>query len=490
MLISLYIYALIKLYLIFNIYQQSHYQFRFYCKHFLMNAIFYDVFPFIVFVLGYYQQYMIITIICSIYLVAFSLFYLIARVKLKFTKRIIRLIIITIPFLAIGFIPYIGVYGLLLLEFSVLPVLALERGISYLINRRYIKKAMKKMKGYRGQVIAITGSFGKTSTKLLFQQALSLFYSCNATEKSYNTELGISLFINKIPNLNAYDYLIFEFGASHKNDIARLKKIAPPDIAVVTGIGLMHVETFRSLDRIIEEKMSLIYGCKLAILNYDCEYIRHYPIPSTVKVLSYGLEHGDMRLKMVTSNTVELYYKNDYIDTVTHQLIGTHQNLNLLAVLSLCKELNCNSAILKRGIYSFHGVKNRLELKKINNHYVLDDSFNSNYKGFIDALNILKEHDGKKILMTPGMVELGKYKKELFASLVDYIVASSDIVILIGYAQTRSLYFRLKEYAKEVYMVRNFMEGYALYLAIIKKELNSMLLIENDVPDLYRVGLI
>ncbi len=162
MIICLIIYALLKLYLITNIYQQAHYQLKMYLKHFLINFVFYDLFPLIVFVVGYYQDLLIVTIICSIYLLLFSLFYLICRIRLKFTKRCIRLIILAVLYCGVGFIPYVGPYFLLLLEFSILPILLLEQMISTFMNRPYIKKATLKMKDYHGKVIAITGSFGKT----------------------------------------------------------------------------------------------------------------------------------------------------------------------------------------------------------------------------------------------------------------------------------------------------------------------------------------
>ena len=146
--------------------------------------------------------------------------------------------------------------------------------------------------------------------------------------------------------------------------------------------------------------------------------------------------------------------------------------------------------ILEKGVYSFHTEKNRLELKRVNNMTILDDSFNSNYKGFVEALNILKNLDSHRILLTPGMVELGRYKKELLNNLVEHIIASTDVVILIGYYNTRYLYNLLKEYNKEVYMVRNFMEGYGLFMLIARSVKEVSLLIENDLPDLYRVGLL
>lgn len=490
MIISVILYAIFKLYLILNIYQQSHYQFKLYLKHFIYNLIFYDLFPCIVLILGVLQSEWIIVLICSIYLCLFSIFYLIARVKLKFTKRIFRMLIFCILYLGIGFIPYVGIYALLFLEFTILPVLFFERGISSIVNRPYIKKAKKKLESYKGNTIAITGSFGKTSTKVLLNQALELFYSSSATPKSYNTELGISKFINEIPDVNIYDNIILEFGASHKKDIQKLKEIAPPDVCFVTGIGYMHVETFGSIEAIVKEKMSLLEGCRTAILNYDCKYIREFPIDFNIHIISYGISFGTYQTKNIYNQEFDLYKNNTFLGHFKTNLVGKHQILNLTGVLAYLFELGCSSAVLERGVLSFSTEKNRLEVKKMSTYTLLDDSFNSNYQGFIEALNILKNHPNQRVLLTPGMVELGKYKKELFMSLVEYIVASTDIIILIGFYQTNSLYKKLKGYNKEVYLVRNFMEGYHLFLTLAEVYKDSMLLIENDVPDLYRVGLI
>lgn len=489
MLISVYIYVVIKLYLILNIYQQSHYQFLFYLKHFLYNFLFYNLFPLIILIVGLYNDYSIILIICSIYLDLFSLCYLFSRVKLKLTKRIIRIFVLAILFTGIGLIPIVGPYLLLFYEFFIIPILGLERIVAYFLNRRYIVKATAKVKDYRNNIIAITGSFGKTSTKMLLNQGLNLFYKSKCTDKSYNTELGISIFINNLTDLSFYDYLVFEFGASHKNDIKKLKKIANPDVVFVTGIGYMHVETFKNIDNIIREKMSITENAKIAVLNYDCEYIRTYPVSKSVKIISYGFEHGNYQAKNVNSG-FDFYHLNKFICHFDTNLTGTHQILNLLGVVSYLYNLNVDLEVLKKGVLTFKSEKSRLELKKYNDMYILDDSFNSNYKGFIEALNVLKNHTKKRILLTPGMVELGKYKKELLTNLVAYIVSSCDVVILIGYYQTKYLYSLLKDYRLEVYLVRNFMEGYRLFLTIAKEEKDCMLLIENDLPDVYRVGLL
>lgn len=489
--ISIFIYAFLKLYLILNIYQQAHYQFRFYFKHFILNFIFYDIFPILIVLIGiYHQSILVIKVITSIYLILYAIFYLFARVRLKFTKRSIRLGFLGILYLGIGFIPFVGNYLLLGLEFTIFPLLCLERLISFLLNYPYISQAKRKIKSYQNRSIGITGSFGKTSTKVLLNQALNLYSKTAATPKSYNTELGISKFINSIVDLNLYQNLIFEFGASHQRDIAKLKKIVSPQHVFVTGIGYMHVETFGSLDHIIKEKMRITEGCEVAVLNYDCPYIRAYPLPREIKKITYGISYGEYRALHINAGSFDVYKNEELLLHVNTFLVGNHQILNLIGIIAYLYEMGYDLKRLEKGILSFKTDKNRLEVKKMPTYTLLDDSFNSNYKGFIEALNILRTHEGKKILLTPGMVELGRYKKELFENLVSYIASSADIIILIGYYQTKYLYYRLKKFNKEIYLVRNFMEGYRLFLMLLKNYEGAMLLIENDVPDLYRVGLL
>ncbi len=392
--------------------------------------------------------------------------------------------------MGIVFIPYAGPILLVFFEFTILPILLIERLIARLINYPYLKRARQKFNTYSGKIIAITGSYGKTSTKVLLNQALNLFANSITTPKSYNTELGISKFINDCADLSIYDSIVLEFGASHKRDIKKLKEIAMPRVAFVTGIGYMHVDTFGNLENIIHEKMSLLQGAEIAVLNYDCSYIREYEVDKKLHIISYGLQHGKYQARNIEHQEFDFFIEDQKLIHIKTNLTGKHQILNLTGILAYLYEQGYDIEVLKRGALSFRTEKNRLELKKMNTYTLLDDSFNSNYEGFIEALNILKGHPNKRVLLTPGMVELGKYKKELFSNLVDYIVCSSDIIILIGYFQTNVLYRKLKSYNMEVYLVRNFMEGYHLFLTLTGIYKDSMLLIENDVPDLYRVGLI
>lgn len=487
--ISIILYAVLKLYLIFNIYQQAHYQIKYYLKHFLLNLVFYDLIPLVLLILGNVLDYIFIQVICSMYLICFGVFYIFTRLFLKITRRIIFLAALSVAYMiGIFFIPYANLFMLLFIEFMIIPVLFLEQIISYSFNKKYIKSARYKTFSYMGNILAITGSAGKTSTKHLLTQALNLYDNTISTPKSFNTPLGISTFINDT-NINMYNNIILEFGISKVKDMKRLKELIPPNIAFITDIGYMHMEGFKDINILIKEKLSILNGTYKAVVNFDSEFIRSN-INYNGILITYGFENGDYNARNINNGLFDVYYKNEYLNTFKCNLIGKNQILNLLGVIAYIHSEGYDLEKLKRGMLLFKGVPNRLEIKNHNKITIIDDSYNSNYKGFIDALNVLKKSTGKRFLISPGIVELGKYKSEVYELLSYDIVSSTDIVILIGYFQTRILYSLLKNTNLEVYVLHNFKEAYDLFLELSKKYDESSLLIENDIPDLYRIGLI
>lgn len=485
LLISLFIQAFIKLYLILNIYQQAHYQIRPYLKHFINNFVFYDLFIVIVYIISIYSD-KVVSYICYSYIILYSLIFLFKRKKLKFTKRVIRLIILALIIVCLySFCPFY----LLFIEFSIIPIFLIDDIISYFCNKKYLIKAKTKLNNYHNKIIGITGSFGKTSTKVLLNQALSCFNKCICSPKSYNTPLGIAKFIND-NKINLYDNLVIEYGVSKISDMDYLLDLCVPDVVFITEIGYMHIDGFYSIDNIIEEKMKLALNAKILVLNYENEYIRNYEIYGDNKIISYGFNYGLYQGKIIDDYTFELYKEDIFIAEVRLPFYGKHQMLNMIGVLAYMIEEGYDINKLKKAVLGFKLEKNRLEYKKINNRVIIDDSFNSNYKGFIEALNMLNNTNGYKILMTPGIVEVGKYKKELMENLIAYIIRSSDCVILVGYYQTKVLFDCLINYNIEVYVARNFLEAYNMYMCIAENYDESTLLIENDLPDIYRIGLI
>ena len=454
-----------------------------------MNFFYYNFFCILILILSILANNQFVSIVCGLYIVCYSVIYLLLRKKLVITSRILILIMLSIIcIIGYSFVPMIKLYILVLIEFSIVPILLIDKLINIIINYPRINKAKVKLESYEGKRIIITGSYAKTSTKVLFNQILSNFYNVSKTPKSYNTLLGITKYINET-NIHLYDYLILEFGATKVNDISKLLKISKPSVAVVTEIGLMHLSTFKSLENIVNEKMKLALNSSIAILNYDNEYIRNYKLTNNPIVLSYGINYGHYQAKNIKDKSFDFYYKHNFIEHFDINLIGNHHIYNLLAVLSYCHYMNLDMKKIRVIASHLEHEKNRLDIKKIGNKTIIDDSFNSNLKGFKEALSILKRSNDKRILLTPGIEELSEYKDIVNNELVMYIASSCDIVILVGYEETKELYIKLRDYKVEIYIVKDFYEGYYLYKSISNYYIKTTLLIENDLPDLYRKRL-
>lgn len=477
----------LRLYYILDIYQMSHYNIKDYFSYFINNFFYYRLIPILSFIILYlYNDNLLIKVICLIIIILSEITHYFIKPKLKFTKRIIRLLVISLFYsIIIYVIPYIN-YLNLIFEIILIPLLILENKISNKINHKYIIQAKNKLSNFKNKVIAITGSFGKTTTKNILSTLLETYDNTTKTPCSYNTLIGIAKYINSI-NLNFYNNIILEFGASNVGDIKELASYYRYDVAIVTEVGFMHLKTFKNIDNIINEKMELIKHSSIAFVNYENKYIREYD-KGNANVVSYGINYGDYRALNINKNEFDLYYKNNFIIHIKHNMIGYHNILNVTCCLSYLHYFNYDLVKAKRTLLTILSTQNRLEEKVFKNNIILDDSFNSNLNGFKSALIKLKEYDNLKVLITPGIVELAEYESIILDELISYIVSSCDIVILVGVNKTRLLYYKLKEYNILIYLSYNFNEAYKIYKSITKGIKNTCL-IENDLPEIYRKGI-
>lgn len=473
---------LLRLYLFTNIYQQSFYEFKnvlsFYYKHAILLSI-----SFILFLINFFLNNIFVTVLGYIVVIFECRYFLTRLIKpLSITKRVLRLWITT----SILAIPFFIFNLTFLCNFLVLFFIyisnVINKPVEYLINKRYIKKAKDKYNASLGIKIGITGSYGKTSVKNYLSEMLKNKYLVLSTPKSYNTPLGISRFLNA-SNLEMIDYLILEFGARKVGDIKELGNIFPIDIAVITEIGIMHIDTFLSLENIINEKMSILNSLSLegfAILNYENEYIRSYE--TTCKKYTYGFNYGDFLAKNISlsiySTQFDLVYKDNVVKNIKLDLLGRQSILNIMPSIIMSYLLD----IPLRNITDVKSVVNRLSLRKMGNYFILDDGYNSNILGATYALEVLKTHSGKKYIITPGFVEMNKEKELLVSLFSKEINNSCDVCILVKNEFTNLLGKYLSE-SIEVFYVNSFDEGFELFIA--NKPYNSILLIENDLPDAY-----
>lgn len=293
------------------------------------------------------------------------------------------------------------------------------------VNASYVKKARAKLAASHIKVVGITGSYGKTSVKHILAQMLQGKYRVLSTPRSHNTPLGLSLAIND-NNLDDYDIFLAEMGARHVGDIAELCRLCPPDYAVITGVCSQHLESFGSMENIVKAKGEILSATKhTAIIAADCyDLFSSYTVNKAkcdcVKDISCTCEG--------TSFTLCLGGK-DY--AVSTRLLGEHAAYNIGLCAQTAYLLGVSAEDICSSIGNLDFVEHRLQLIRSNGVNIIDDGYNSNVVGAQAAVNVLKSFSGRKIVVTPGLVELGVLDEQENAALGAKLVGL-DEVILVG----------------------------------------------------------
>ena len=346
-------------------------------------------------------------------------------------------------------------------------------------NERLINKASKKLKNSSVKVIGITGSYGKTGVKNALYAMLSKKYKTLVTPKSFNTPLGVALTVNG-NNLDEYDYFIVEMGARKVGDIAELCKICPPDYAVITGVCEQHIQTFGSFENVVKGKGEILLNVKnwAVIANDAFELFADY---CCEKYLVDCVNEVDSSCNG-TQFTLTL---NGDKKEVKSKLLGEHSAANLGLAAKTAAKLGVEFSDIVKAIEEIDFTEHRLQLIKAGKINILDDGYNGNVKGAAAAIKVLKTFSGRKIVVTPGLVELGvleeKENNQLGASLVGL-----DCVILVGANLVTSV--------KNGYINAGGNEGNLVIkptLSAAEEYLKSYLndgdtvLFLNDVPDTY-----
>ncbi len=368
-----------------------------------------------------------------------------------------------------------------------------------LIYHKFKKQAQQKLKDNPYlKIVGITGSYGKTSSKNILNEILNVKFNCLATPKSLNTFNGLMITINN--KLSKFDDIfIAEMGAYVKGEINGLCKLVNPKYGIITSIGTAHLETFGSEQNIIDGKMELIEYLPsdgIGILNKDDEKQKKYKIKKEnhAKIVWIGIDSKDADVK---AENIKCTNKGTSFDIIFKgekkkykfetKLLGKHNVYNILASVALGYEFGLTIKELQQGVKSVQPVEHRLELKKLGNFYQIDDAYNSNPVGAKSALDVLDMMDGKKIVVTPGMVELGSREKELNKEFGKQIASVADIVVLIGENRTIPIKEGLLEKKfkeKNIYVLNDVRDAYTLINKLKGKE-ELYALFENDLPDTY-----
>ena len=365
------------------------------------------------------------------------------------------------------------------------------------INNKYYEAASEKIRNMNISSIGITGSYGKTSTKFITAAILSEKFKVLNTPESYNTPMGISKVINN--QLTAdYDVFIAELGATKLKDIDEVAKLTNPKIGIITSIGPCHLETFKSIDNIMRTKYELIENLPddgTAIFNYDNEYVKKLADKTFKAKLLYGIENIEEADVFATnihvdSNGSSFSLCINSLGTIecTTKLLGEHNILNILAGAAVASVLGLSLKEIACGISKLEAVEHRLRLiDQGTGVLVIDDAFNSNPDGAKAALNVLNSFtDRRKIIVTPGMVELGDLEEKENFRFGENIASVCDVAILVGKKRTLPIYEGIKKHSfneDNLYVVNSLNEATEILKTLTK--INDVVLFENDLPDTY-----
>jgi UDP-N-acetylmuramoyl-tripeptide--D-alanyl-D-alanine ligase len=361
------------------------------------------------------------------------------------------------------------------------------------VHRHYISEAQKKLaKMPELTVIAITGSYGKTSTKFMIRDLLKERLSVCSTPGSYNTPMGICKVINN--DLEAHhQVLILEMGARYEGNIDELCDIAEPDIAIITNVGIAHMETFGSQDAIARTKSTLVKRLKpngTAILNADDQRVAAMAqLRDDIEVIQVGLQNGSITGSDINYNhegTRFSVHRGDDSEPFNTQLLGAHNVQNMLLAIGVASCFDIRLKTMAVAAHSIEPIEHRLELKKQGEFYVIDDAFNSNPVGAKNAVEILGQfNSGRRIIITPGMIELGEAEDEKNREFGQQIgQADLDLVVLVGEARTESIREGIDQTelpGERVRIVESLFKGNELVQEYARP--GDVVLYENDLPD-------
>lgn len=385
---------------------------------------------------------------------------------------------------------------LLLVAIGVMVANSLASPVEKAVQRWFLNDA-RRILAERDDLIkiGITGSYGKTSCKFILGTILSERYDVLVPPSSYNTPMGVTRVVREQLK-NSHEVMIAEMGARNVGDIRELCELVKPQFGLLTSVGPQHLETFGTIENIAKTKYELIeglpaHGC--AFFPADNEICRGLYNKTNIEKYLFAVEYegsAEARAENVRCGSFgsrfELVIGGERIECET-RLLGKHNIANIVGCACVAHRLGLTPTQIRIGIRKIQPVEHRLQLLPTSGGVaVIDDAFNANPSGVRAAMEVLSGFEGRKIVVTPGMVELGDKEAEENRAFGKVMAGVADIVFLIGPKHTKPIYDGLMEAKFSHDAVRVFGS-----LSEASEELwklarpGDVVIFENDLPDNY-----
>lgn len=382
------------------------------------------------------------------------------------------------------------------------------------LQENYANEARSIISTVKPRIVGITGSYGKTSTKVILADILSTVGPTFSTPRSINSYMGMTREVRERMR-PGHRFAVVEMGAYYIGSIKRMCTLTPPDAAIITAIGGMHLERFGSHENVFKAKSELAQAVPadgILVVNGDSEYCRRVAKENPKRITKlYGLNksagHLDAYMHEIqatadgTSFTIE--YEGKSYKGFT-KLLGKPMLSNILASFTMAVALGLNPDLVIAAIRHVKTESNRLEpVKTTAASFVaaasskparqgrvlrLNDAYNSNPVGFAAALEVLSQQkQGRRVLVTPGMVELGEKQFEENKKAAQLAATVCDMVAIVGNTNRQALIDGLHQGGLPDEKIKKFdkMSEAFNFLGHDYCQDGDTVLIENDLPDLY-----
>ncbi len=458
-----------------------------------------------------------IDILCWLTLIVIILVYRIMKQmsqkkKLVFTPRVRRmivtiavlcLIIIAAAWLTAGTGVISGVVMILVGAQLFMNMIAnfINHPIEKAVNQHYINDAKRILRSVPDlTIIGVTGSYGKTSVKFFLETLLQQKYSVLVTPESYNTPMGI---VRTIRGMMKPTHQIFvcEMGARYVGEIKEDCDLVHPHHGVITSIGPQHLDTFGGIDNIKSTKFELadaIPDGGMLFLNGDNEYIMDQLQKSGSKYdrLDKIFYHSEKNGPGYTASDIKVSnLGTDFTVTAPDgeteryqmKLIGAHNVINVMGAISVAHKFGISLQDLRIPVRRLRPAQHRMEMKDTGSVTIIDDAYNSNPVGSKAAVETLALFEGERILITPGMVELGADEAEYNRKFGTYAADCCDHIFLVGRKHTEPIREGIlsKGFPEKNVLTFDKVEDAISHAYQLRTDKHKYILLENDLPDNY-----
>ena len=390
--------------------------------------------------------------------------------------------------------------GIMACSYTIVAANFLLKPVENRITRKYYLDAQSRLESMPDlKIVGVTGSYGKTTTKHCLQRILAEKYETLMTPGSYNTTLGVVRTIREF--LKPYhEVFVVEMGAKQRGDIKEICDLVHPRWGIVTAVGPQHLESFKTIENVRDTKFELVDALPsdgVAVLNDDFPMIEGRAVEGK-EALRYVVKNVDDKQASYRAEDVRYSRSGTHFAIIcpdgkrlelSTRLVGECNISNILAAVAMARTLGVEDEKIVYAVERLEQVEHRLSVKKVpGGMTIIDDAFNSNPVGSAMALDVLAAMiPGKRILVTPGMIELGSEQYQLNKRFGEKAASCCDVAIVVGHYNREAICKGLDLGHMDpaaIKQVDTFAQAQEVLRSIAAP--GDTVLYENDLPDTFK----